>query len=176
MVTRRGLKLREQAVKVVFVEQDRCLACRNCERVCSFQGAGGFKREHTNIWVHVDMDERSFFTLTCLQCEVPACMEICPVGAFTKDKETGAIVVDQTLCVGCKMCVTACPFGCIHFDAKSQLASKCDLCLGTPRCVQNCMAGALHFGDINELANIKRQKADKIFNKSLQLHRGRQQR
>ena len=45
-------------MKVIFVEPDRCLGCRNCERVCSFQDSGGFKRADANIWVHIDLDKR----------------------------------------------------------------------------------------------------------------------
>lgn len=148
-------------MKVIFVEQDRCLACRNCERVCSFQEAGGFKREDANIWVQIDLDERSFFTMTCQQCETAACLRICPPGALKRDPHTGAVTVDQSLCVGCRMCVTACPFGCIHFEETRHIAAKCNLCNGNPKCVQNCMAGALHYEEINKLAEIKRKKIDK---------------
>ena len=117
-------------MKIIFVEPDRCLACRNCEQVCSFQEAGGFKRENSNIWVQIDL-------------------------------ETNAVVVDEAACVGCKMCVVACPFGNIHFESKRQVAAKCNLCNGDPRCVQNCMPGALHYGDINDLAAIKRKHMNK---------------
>ena len=148
-------------MKVIFVEQDRCLACRNCERVCSFQEAGGFKREDANIWVQIDLDERSFFTMTCQQCETAACLRICPPGALKRDPQTRAVTVDESLCVGCRMCVTACPFGCIHFEENRHIAAKCNLCNGDPKCVQNCMAGALHYDEINKLAEIKRKKIDK---------------
>lgn len=145
-------------MKVIFIEQDRCLACRNCERVCSFQESGGFKRENSNIWVHNDLEERTIFTLTCTQCETAACLEVCPTGAIGREPNTGAVVVNESECVGCKMCVNACPFGCIHFDRLSRAAAKCNLCNGDPKCVKNCMAGALHFGDINDLADRKRRK------------------
>lgn len=148
-------------MKVIFVELDRCLACRNCERVCSFQEAGGFKREDSNIWVQVDLAKRTIFTMTCLQCETALCLEVCPTKGLIRDPKTNAVVVDEAACVGCKMCVAACPFGNIHFENKRQVAAKCNLCNGNPRCVKNCMSGALHFGDINYLAAIKRQHTDK---------------
>ncbi|MGD8446850.1 MAG: 4Fe-4S binding protein, partial [Desulfobacterales bacterium] len=78
-----------------------------------------------------------------------------------RDPKTHAVVVDEAACVGCKMCVAACPFGNIHFESKRQVAAKCNLCNGDPRCVQNCMSGALHYGDINDLAAIKRKQTDK---------------
>ena len=145
-------------MKVVFVDPDRCLGCRNCERVCSLRGSGGFKREDANIWVHIDLDKRSIFTMTCQQCETALCLEACPTAAIQRDPATRAVVVDETACVGCKMCVHACPFGCIHFEGQRRVAAKCDLCAGNPKCVQNCMAGALHYGDINDLAALKREK------------------
>jgi Fe-S-cluster-containing dehydrogenase component len=163
-------------MKIVFVEQSRCLGCRNCERVCSFQETGGFKREDASIWVHVDLDQRTFFTLTCQQCENAACLQICPTGALARDAATNAIVVDKARCVGCRMCVTACPFGCIHFEEMLQTAAKCDLCHGQPRCVQHCMAGALHFGDINELSEIKRRKIDRGLVRTTLLGKGEQRR
>lgn len=159
-------------MKVVFVEQDRCLACRNCERICSFQESGGFKRENTNIWVHIDLDQRTIFTMTCQQCETAACLEICPTGAISRDPQSRAVTVDDSICVGCKMCVTACPFGSIHFEGKRRIAAKCNLCHGNPQCVVNCMAGALHFGDINDLAAIKRLKTDKTLVKTTLFHKG----
>ena len=148
-------------MKVVFVEQDRCLACRNCERVCSFQDSRGFMRENANIWVHIDMDARTIFTLTCQQCETAVCLEVCPVGAISRDLDTGAVMVGETVCVGCKMCINACPFGCIHFDGAKRIVAKCNLCNGEPKCVQNCMSGALHYSNINDLAAIKRKKINK---------------
>jgi carbon-monoxide dehydrogenase iron sulfur subunit len=147
-------------MKVVFVELDRCLACRNCERVCSFQGAGGFKRENSNIWVHIDLEKRSIFAMTCLQCETALCLEVCPTEGLIRDPLTNAVVVDESACVGCRMCVAACPFGNIHFENKRQVAAKCNLCHGDPECVRNCMAGALHYSDINDLASIKRKHMD----------------
>ena len=148
-------------MKVIFIEQDRCLACRNCERVCALQGSGGFKRDSTKIWVHIDLTARTFFTITCQQCETAACLLVCPTGAIKRDPETHAVTVDAAICAGCRMCVIACPFGCVHFEENRGIAAKCNLCNGDPKCVQNCMAGALHFADINDLAKIKRGKVDK---------------
>jgi len=105
--------------------------------------------------------KRSIFTMTCLQCETALCLEVCPTKGLVRDPKTNAVVVDEAACVGCKMCVAACPFGNIHFENKRQVAAKCNLCNGDPQCVKNCMSGALHFGDINDLAAIKRQHTDK---------------
>ena len=143
-------------MKIVYVDSERCLGCRNCERVCALQKGGGFKARDANIWVTVDMVNRSIVTLTCRQCEKAACMASCPSGALQRDPRTHAVVVDEDLCAGCRSCVVACPFGCMHFNELRQVAAKCDLCGGDPKCVKSCMALALQYGDINELAARRR--------------------
>ncbi|MEA3231661.1 MAG: 4Fe-4S dicluster domain-containing protein [Thermodesulfobacteriota bacterium] len=147
-------------MNVVFVELDRCIACLSCERACLFLQTELKKGDSPNIFVNVDMDRRRIFAGTCLQCETALCMEVCPVSALTRDPETEAVVVDKEKCLGCGMCVTACPFGYMHLDESLRKATKCDLCGGNPKCVQMCMARALHFGSINSLAELKRKQTD----------------
>jgi carbon-monoxide dehydrogenase iron sulfur subunit len=113
-----------------------------------------------NIFVHVDMERRRIHTGTCLQCETALCMEVCPTNAITRDPQTSAVVVDKENCLGCGICVAACPFGYMHLDDSHRKATKCDLCGGDPKCVQMCMAKALHFGSINSLAEHKRNHVD----------------
>ena len=84
--------------------------------------------------------------VVCQQCEEPACANICPVQAISRDVDTDAVVVDYDLCVGCRMCVVACPFGAVAFDMDRRQAIKCDLCGGVePWCVRFCEPGALTF-------------------------------
>ena len=148
-------------MKVVFVESDRCLGCRSCEQVCAFQKGGGFKKQDANIWVRVDMQQRFITTSTCMHCETAPCLQSCPSGAVERDNRTDAVKVDAAECIGCRVCVTACPFGNMHFDPIGRVAAKCDLCGGEPKCVAHCMAKALHYGDINELARTRRALMDR---------------
>jgi len=150
-------------MNVVYIEIDRCIACLSCERVCFFHQADAHQGHAANIFVHVDLDLRRIFTVTCRQCEVAMCMKVCPSGALSRDAETHAVVVDKDRCMGCGMCVAACPFGSVQLDGMQRVASKCDLCGGHPRCVDVCMAKALHFGSINELAELKRKRTDLRF-------------
>jgi Fe-S-cluster-containing dehydrogenase component len=147
-------------MNIVFIEIDRCIACHSCERVCFFHQTEAHHGYSTNIFVHVDMDQRRIFTATCRQCEVAMCMKVCPSGALSRDLHTHAVVVDKTRCIGCGLCVAACPFGSVQIDGVLRVATKCDLCGGHPRCVDVCMAKALHFGSINELAERKRKLTD----------------
>jgi carbon-monoxide dehydrogenase iron sulfur subunit len=147
-------------MKVVFVDVDRCIACLNCVRACSFQQEAIGGCVDPNIFVHVDLEQRRIFTNTCLQCRTALCMKVCPARALSRDPRTQAIVVNKDLCIGCAMCVSVCPFGSVHLDEVRRVASKCDLCSGRPRCVQVCMAKALHYGSINQLAELKRRRKD----------------
>ncbi len=143
-------------MRVVFVELNRCIACLNCERTCLFQNIKNKKGTFPTIFVDVDMDRRQIFTGTCLQCEHPACMAVCPTDALNRDSLTTAVVVDRNLCLGCGLCVEACPYGYIRLDDDICSAIKCDLCNGAPKCVQMCMAEALHFGSLKQLAQKKK--------------------
>ncbi len=76
------------------------------------------------------------------------------------------VIVDQGLCIGCKMCLMACPFGIPQFgkDGKMQ---KCNFCLErleqgqSPACMNVCPARALHAGDLEELSALAARKAAK---------------
>ena len=57
------------------------------------------------------------------------------------------IEVNADDCIGCRMCVRACPFGAMGFDKKEKLADKCDFCGGDPECAKHCFYGALECKD-----------------------------
>ena len=65
-------------------------------------------------------------------------MSACPVDAISVDAETGAKVVSDAACVGCKVCTIACPFGTVNYNADTGKVIKCDLCGGDPVCVKAC--------------------------------------
>ena len=131
-------------MKILRIDTSRCMACRNCERVCAFGESGGFLREHAHIHVRFDTERRVIDTSTCRQCDPAPCLEQCPVGAIQRDPKTLALVVVEAECIGCRTCLDACRSGHIHFDERRGVASKCDLCGGHPRCLQFCMSGAIH--------------------------------
>ncbi len=74
-------------------------------------------------------------------------MTVCPVDAISVDGDTGAKVVDDDVCVGCKVCTVACPFGTVNYTADTGKVIKCDLCGGEPACVEICPTTALTFVD-----------------------------
>lgn len=143
-------------MKILSIDLDRCVGCQNCELACSFYQVGDFKRERSNIWVSCHPQERFIVTLTCIQCQNPPCMTVCPVRALQRDPETQAVVVDEKRCIGCRMCMEVCPFGNIIMNHERRIVQKCNLCEGDPKCVRFCMGQAINFVDENDLSEEKR--------------------
>jgi Fe-S-cluster-containing dehydrogenase component len=159
------MPLRRIGVKILSIDLERCVGCQNCELTCSFYQMGDFKRERSNIWVHLYPEERFVATLTCVQCEKPICVKVCPNRALGRDPETNAVVVDESRCLGCKMCMQACPFGSIHMNRDKHVVEKCNLCEGDPKCVRFCMGQAINYVEIDEMPENKRKSVDRKLRK-----------
>jgi len=83
--------------------------------------------------------------------------------AIKRDEETGAMLIDYDLCVGCRLCLMLCPFGGINFDAKNRKVLKCDLCGGEPVCVKFCEPEALQYVKATTMNLRKRRAAAEKF-------------
>ncbi len=129
---------------VYRVSVERCVACGKCELACAFAHGQGGVPGVPRIRVTRQGPERGI-PITCLQCHDAACEAVCPVAALHRDDGTGAIALDDMRCVRCGMCVAACPFGNMVWDAHARRAVKCDLCGDTPCCVPFCPTRALEF-------------------------------
>lgn len=140
--------------KLIF-SPEKCTGCRACELACSFSCDGVFSPSRSRIRV-TKIDEKGIdIPSGCYHCDKAPCMEVCPVRAIYRDKRTNAVVVDVDMCIGCEVCITACPFGAINYDDQKKLVYKCDLCHGNPECVKWCFTGGIVYTDI---ANITREK------------------
>jgi Fe-S-cluster-containing hydrogenase component 2 len=84
---------------------------------------------------------------TCTQCDEAWCMHACPVDAIRVDPVTKAKIVIEHVCVGCKVCTIACPFGTINYVQDTGKVQKCDLCGNNPACVIACPTGAITYID-----------------------------
>jgi Fe-S-cluster-containing dehydrogenase component len=102
------------------------------------------------------------FPKSCLHCEEPPCVPVCPTGASYKRKSDGIVLVDYDKCIGCKYCAWACPYGARELDEARQVMTKCTLCVDRihdesmapedrrPACVKACPTGARLFGDVKD--------------------------
>jgi Fe-S-cluster-containing hydrogenase component 2 len=111
-------------------------------------------------YIHVIKYERkgAFFPISCMQCRKPVCRDVCPVGAIEENPTTGALVVNNDKCLGCKLCNFACPFGGIVVDYVLGIATKCDLCGGEPACAKVCSRDCIKFIDVDKIsAELKRK-------------------
>ena len=102
------------------------------------------------------------FPRSCLHCENPACVTVCPTGASYKRAEDGIVLVDEDKCIGCKLCSWACPYGAREYSHVEGVMKKCTLCIDRiynenlpeaerePACVQVCPTRARHFGDLGD--------------------------
>jgi len=138
--------------RLLTVDPLKCTGCMKCETACSLKHQG--MRESPRTRVHViagDVRAGFYMPSTCQHCENPPCSAACPKGAIYRDKELARVMIHQELCIGCKMCVSACPTGAMGFDPDLGLAYKCDMCGGNPECVGVCDPRALDCVDPHQL-------------------------
>lgn len=135
---------REVLSKILMISPEKCVGCRTCEVICSFNKTGEFNPQNAAVTV-ISYDEAAVSVpVMCMQCEEPSCMKVCPVGAVVK-VETGAVIIDDKRCIGCKLCLSACPLGNITYNSKLKKIVKCNLCDGSPKCSEFCTAGVIQF-------------------------------
>jgi len=148
--------------KILYVDPEKCTGCRLCEIACSIYhekvSNPSRARIHIVKWENVGL----YVPMICQHCEKPICETVCPMGAVSRNEKTGAVIIDEDLCVGCKLCVMFCPFGGVGID-KNRKILKCDLCGGDPICVKFCVPKALQFIDANTInLNKRRIAAEKL--------------
>ena len=155
-----------QSQRIMLIDLDNCVRCYACEVACRQEH--DLTVETASRWCQVMTIEprrlsgqlhMDFVPVICFHCDDPLCASVCPVGAISK-KEDSCVVIDESACTGCKLCVYACPYGRMFYNEVSNTAGHCDLCAGRvnaglePSCVQHCIGGALQFVTQDELTFI----------------------
>ena len=167
------------------IDLARCIGCHTCATACKMANNLP-KNVHFNRVRTVGGDSMdtaageygantmSFLPVQCQHCENPACLDVCPTGATTKDEETGIVSVDSELCIGCESCIKACPYEGVRtlikspeyylevvvgeYDApphKGGTVEKCTFCKNlidrdeVPACMQLC-PGRARWGDLDD--------------------------
>ncbi|MFO0997250.1 MAG: 4Fe-4S dicluster domain-containing protein [Alphaproteobacteria bacterium] len=165
----------------LVIDLDTCVGCHACAVNCKSWNSGGpmapmtdrdpygadpmgvwFNRVHSFETGEGRAGRTVNFPRSCLHCEEPACVTVCPTGASYKRAEDGIVLVDESLCIGCKLCSWACPYGAREYDDHDGVMKKCTLCIDriynetlpeterVPACVSTCPASARHFGDLGD--------------------------
>jgi len=150
----------------IVVDSTKCCRCLTCMLTCSLVHEGEQDLSLARIQITSNVYEKypeDIDIQQCRQCVNPLCVQACPTGACHVDTANGNVrVIDESLCIGCKLCIDACPF-IPHrtiWNAETNKATKCDLCINTPfwdetggpggkqACVEYCPMQALAFTDI----------------------------
>ena len=179
----------------------RCIGCNTCAVACKMQNnvpdgmlwnrvlTEGCERFDSAEGTYPNLS-RTYLPLACQHCENPACERVCPTGATYKD-DKGRVEIDYDKCIGCRMCMAACPYNARVFNWTEPVRSagasygeadvpvrpkgvmeKCTLCHertdrgDAPMCVACCPARARVYGDLDDpnsdISKIAREKNVRI--------------
>jgi Fe-S-cluster-containing dehydrogenase component len=171
----------------VLVDFSRCIGCRSCEAACNkvnnlpepdlpFDDISVFehkRRTHEKARTIVNKYEVEghegpiFRKVQCNHCNEPGCLSSCFVNAYTKT-DTGAVIYNSKVCVGCRTCMIACPFYIPAYSYSSVLnpiVIKCTMCYDTrlvhgkpPGCVEACPRDVMTFGKRKDLIFMAHQR------------------
>ena len=138
-----------------------CIGCRACEIACKDKnGLAAGPRFRRVQYIEGGTFPNVFaykVNMSCNHCAEPACLPTCPTGAIFKRRQDGIVDIDSTLCIGCRRCEAACPYGAPQFDPSDNLVKKCNLCVDEieagrkPYCVMACMMRVLDIGPIDKI-------------------------
>ena len=169
----------------IGIDLHRCIGCNTCALACKMQNnvpdgmlwnrvlTEGCERFDSAEGTYPNLS-RTYLPLACQHCENPACERVCPTGATYKD-DKGRVEIDYDKCIGCRMCMAACPYNARNFNWQTPVrvtganygdaevpvrpkgvAEKCTLCRERtdrgeePMCVVCCPAHARIFGDLDD--------------------------
>ena len=174
----------------LVIDLDICVGCHACAVNCKEWNSGGYSAPMTDwnayggetdsegqdegawgVWFNRinayeagdgTASQTVYFPRSCLHCADAKCVTVCPTGASYKRSSDGIVLVDADLCIGCKLCSWACPYGAREYDATDKVMKKCTLCVDRiyndnvpeaeriPACVSTCPVGARHYGDLGD--------------------------
>lgn len=145
----------------MIVQVAKCIGCQACTVACKFQNnvpEGQYRTKTPSLGIKgiYPKVKMTFEKEACQMCQNAPCVAVCPTKA-SHYNEDNLVMVDINKCVGCKYCMTACPYDARFTNKETGAADKCTFCYETrvskgqkPACVSTCVGGALSFGDIND--------------------------
>ncbi len=152
----------------LLYDSTRCIGCGACSAACKEQNELPLPIEEKTTaytWTVVEKRSGAYVRRLCMHCLTPTCASVCPVGAMRKTA-SGPVVYDSKICIGCRYCIMACPFGVpkYQWDRPVPIVGKCMMC--APRlaagqataCATVCPTGATSFGEREALAREARAR------------------
>ncbi len=164
---------------VMVIDLSRCKNVKACQSSCNYMHQVHPGQNWIKVLEMKDADHTAPYwePTTCMHCDEPPCVKVCPVDATFK-RQDGIVLIDSDRCIGCRFCMAACPYSTRVFNwedpglpkeiaekdyscetslpQKKGTVSKCDFCPDMtrkgelPHCVSACPNGVFFFGDQNE--------------------------
>lgn len=177
-----------------LVDIDLCIGCKACEIACkewndlpaeNTSNFGSYQSHEdlsASTWDlmrfnEVELDNGDMAWLirkdSCLHCEEPACLLACPAPGAIVQYENGIVDFDQSNCIGCQYCVSACPFDIPRLDRGTKKVYKCTMCADRvstglePACVKACPTGSIKFGSKADMVAYGEAKVAKLKDRGL---------
>jgi len=142
--------------KMLLIDCERCTGCEICVLYCSFEKTRTFNRTRSRVSIIRWEEEELYIPTMCQQCEEAPCILACPVDALSKDEVSGVVCRNDEVCIGCKMCITICPFVGSTIDPVENKVISCDLCGGNPICAKVCPTGAIQYVRADRIGIMKK--------------------
>jgi formate dehydrogenase iron-sulfur subunit len=162
--------------KAVLYDSTLCVGCKACEGACAERWGLPYndkvaaeERLSAHKLTAIETHGERYSRRLCMHCAEPTCASVCPVGALKKT-DLGPVVYDASKCMGCRYCMTACPFQVptYEWDKRLPKVRKCDMCYDRQRagkptaCTEACPVGATICGEYNAMvAEARKRLAEK---------------
>jgi tetrathionate reductase subunit B len=139
----------------LVIDATKCRGDGACVEACRLQNGLPEGKSYIHLLRKDTEQEPAYLPVQCQHCAAPPCAAVCPTNA-THVRPDGVVLLNSKLCVGCKYCMTACPYQARIYDEERGTVDKCWLCLDRiregklPACVEACVMGARIFGRVDD--------------------------
>lgn len=147
----------------MVIRERYCIDCELCKEACVAANDVPEYGHRTDILekrrpIGDNSHETIFMPVLCNHCNNPPCVRVCPTTATWKDSSTGTVLMNVSRCIGCKTCMTACPYNARYFKEEGRYVDKCNFCFDTrlkkedlqTACSEACPADVRIFGDLSD--------------------------